>query len=67
MTYASGLPLKASERALPPTLEGAFRRFESKIARRRRKRGLHQSYLVRATPDTIRVGKRMQGDREEAA
>ena len=65
-TFKTAQPFTDAERAPDqPTLEGAFRRFESKIARRRRRRGLHQSYLVRATPETRRIQARMLGEKNE--
>jgi len=64
-TFASGTrPLSEKERGPQPTLDGAFRRFETTIARHRRRRGFRQSYLSRGTPATRRATLRMLGEKE---
>ena len=64
-TFKSGTrPLSDRERDLP-TLQGAFVRFESTIARRRRRRGFRQSYLSRGTPAIRAATLRMLGEKDE--
>ncbi len=65
LPYATGTrPLSAQERGPLPTLEGAFARFETTIARRRRRRGFRQSYLCRGTPAIRAATLRMLGEKE---
>lgn len=60
MKWKSGQTLTYKEwEKLQPTFEGAFARGDAETARRRRKRGLHQSYSSRLTPqvkaNTVRM------------
>lgn len=64
--FKTAQPWTEDERATSePRLDEAFERFESTIARRRRRRGFHQSYLIRATPESLRKDRCKQGDRDD--
>lgn len=67
-TFKSGLPLKPTEVEQKPNLDETLGRFQAaidrKIAKRNRRRGMHQSYVARPSAQTVANTKRMLGERE---